>query len=141
MQSSASKARRVSDENSASRIWRRAGWTGVVLSLAALASTLGTGHLRSHAQSPTPASTASAAPASAQSPAPGNPDKPQSATDTDAAQKQEIASESAQLLKMATALKIEVDKTNQDTLSLSVVRKAGEIEQLARKTRTGSGKS
>jgi hypothetical protein len=41
---------------------------------------------------------------------------------------------------MATALKIEIDKTNQDTLSLAVVRKATEIEQLARKARLGTSK-
>ncbi|MFZ1938984.1 MAG: hypothetical protein WBA18_16840 [Terracidiphilus sp.] len=54
--------------------------------------------------------------------------------------KQEVASEAADLLKMATALKSEVDKTTKDTLSLTVVRKAGEIEQLAHKVRLGTGK-
>jgi len=54
--------------------------------------------------------------------------------------KQEVASEAADLLKMATALKAEVDKTTKDTLSLTVVRKAGEIEQLAHKVRLGTGK-
>jgi len=33
---------------------------------------------------------------------------------------------------MAVALKAEVDKTNKDTLSLKVIRKADEIEKLAR---------
>ncbi len=55
--------------------------------------------------------------------------------------KQQIVSECANLLKMATDLKTEVDKTTKDTLSLSVVRKAGEIERLAHKVRTGTGKS
>jgi len=49
----------------------------------------------------------------------------------------QIADQCAQLLKMATALKTEVDKTTKDTLSVAVVRKAGEIEQLARKVRSG----
>lgn len=43
-----------------------------------------------------------------------------------------IADESALLLKLATDLKTEVDKTNQDTLSLNVIRKADVIEKLAR---------
>ena len=55
-------------------------------------------------------------------------------------QKKEASSEAAELLKMATALKTEVDKTTKDTLSVAVVRKAGEIEQLAHKVRLGAGK-
>ena len=55
-------------------------------------------------------------------------------------QKQEVADECARLLKMAAALKTEVDKTNKDTLSVTVVREAGEIEQLAHKVRAGMGK-
>ncbi|MGB0082557.1 MAG: hypothetical protein WBP90_13610 [Terracidiphilus sp.] len=39
---------------------------------------------------------------------------------------------------MATDLKTEVDKSTKDMLSVGVVRKAGQIEQLARKVRTGS---
>ncbi len=52
-----------------------------------------------------------------------------------------IARQCADLLKMAAELKTEVDKTTQDTLSVAVVRKAGEIEQLAHKVRTTSGKN
>jgi hypothetical protein len=52
-----------------------------------------------------------------------------------------VTGECADLLKMATDLKAAVDKTNQDTLSVTVVRKADEIEQLAKKVRLGSGKS
>jgi hypothetical protein len=48
-----------------------------------------------------------------------------------AARKKLIAEDSANLLKLATDLKAEVDKTNKDTLSLSVIRKADEIEKLA----------
>ena len=72
---------------------------------------------------------------------PDQADKKQTAVDSASAQQQEIAKESADLLKMATALKIAVDKTSQDTLSIAVVKKASEIEQLARKARNGSGKS
>jgi len=55
-------------------------------------------------------------------------------------QSSEAASQAAALLKMATALKTEVDKTTKDTLSVTVVRKAGEIEQLAHKVRLDAGK-
>ncbi len=41
---------------------------------------------------------------------------------------------------MATDLKQEVAKTTKDTLSVTVIRKAGEIEQLAHKVRTGNPK-
>lgn len=47
------------------------------------------------------------------------------------AQKRQIADDSALLLKLASDLKAEVDKTSKDTLSLGVIRKAQEIEKLA----------
>jgi hypothetical protein len=53
----------------------------------------------------------------------------------------EVAKQCADLLKMATELKSAVDKTSSGTLSVIVVRKAGEIEQLAHKVRIASGKS
>jgi hypothetical protein len=43
----------------------------------------------------------------------------------------QIAQQTANLLQMATDLKTEVYKTRKDTLSVAVVRKAGEIEKLA----------
>jgi len=45
--------------------------------------------------------------------------------------KKQIADDSAHLLKLAIDLKAEVDKTTKDTLSLTVIRKADEIERLA----------
>jgi hypothetical protein len=45
--------------------------------------------------------------------------------------KRQITDESARLLKLASDLKAEVDKTSKDTLSLGVIRKAEEIEKLA----------
>jgi hypothetical protein len=48
-----------------------------------------------------------------------------------AERKKIIADESALLLKLATDLKTEVDKTNKDTLSINVIRKADTIEKLA----------
>jgi hypothetical protein len=50
----------------------------------------------------------------------------------DAERRRQIAEDSAKLLKLATDLKAEVDKTSKDTLSLTVIRKADEIERLAR---------
>lgn len=46
-----------------------------------------------------------------------------------------VAVQSANLLKLAYILKTEVDKTTKDTLSVTVVRQAAEIEQMARKMR------
>jgi hypothetical protein len=45
--------------------------------------------------------------------------------------RKQLADDSAKLVKLATDLKTEVDKTTKDTLSLSVIRKADEIEKLA----------
>jgi hypothetical protein len=50
---------------------------------------------------------------------------------TNAERRKQIADDSARLLKLATDLKAEVDKTTKDTLSLNVIRKADEIEKLA----------
>jgi hypothetical protein len=49
--------------------------------------------------------------------------------------KRQISDDSAKLLTLAMALKAEVDKTNKDTLSLNVIRKADEIEKLAHSVR------
>ena len=54
---------------------------------------------------------------------------------THAEPKDQIALDSAKLLKLATDLRIEVDKTTLDTLSLTIVRKADEIEKLAHSMR------
>ena len=119
------------------------GYATVALALCA-------GLLNGFAQSPpaqsasapnqTTASSPNAKPGTASAAAPSQNGAQASGTATDP-QKQELASECAQLLKMASALKSEVDKTNKDTLSVTVVRKAGEIEQLAHKARSGTGKS
>lgn len=53
----------------------------------------------------------------------------------------QVAKQCADLLKMATELKSAVDKSSADTLSVTVVRKAGEIEQLAHKVRTANGRN
>jgi hypothetical protein len=76
----------------------------------------------------------------AQSQATVEPMKTSSNDSTEDQTKQGVAGEASALLKMATALKSEVDKTTKDTLSVAVVRKADEIEQLAHKVRLGAGK-
>jgi hypothetical protein len=48
-----------------------------------------------------------------------------------AERKKQIADDTDKLLKLANDLKAEVDKSNKDTLSLGVIRKADEIERLA----------
>ena len=57
------------------------------------------------------------------------------------ARQAEIKKDTDKLLRLATELKQSVDKSNQNTLSLDVVKKAEEIEKLAKsvkeKMRTG----
>jgi ribosomal protein L9 len=48
-----------------------------------------------------------------------------------AERKRQINDDSAKLFKLATELKAEVDKTDKDTLSIGVIRKADAIEKLA----------
>lgn len=55
--------------------------------------------------------------------------------------KAEVAQECADLLKLATDLKAQVDKARKDELSVTVVRKAYELEQMAHKVRSGSALS
>jgi len=58
--------------------------------------------------------------------------KQQSVDEGDQERKKQLSDDTAKLLTLAMALKAEVDKTNKDTLSLNVIRKADEIEKLAR---------
>lgn len=76
----------------------------------------------------------SATPAPAVAAAAAPPPVPVPAKSSDPS-RQQINDECASLLAMADSLKMEVDKTTKDELSVAVVRKAGEIEQLARKVR------
>jgi hypothetical protein len=50
-------------------------------------------------------------------------------------QQKQLAEDTTKLLTLANELKAEIDKSNKDTLSLSVVKKAGEVEKLAHKVR------
>ena len=82
-----------------------------------------------------PAATAKAAP---------NPGDPADAHPADAKpvdakpadpKKDQIAADSAKLFQLANELKAEMDKSTKDTLSLSVMKKAEEVEKLAHKVR------
>jgi hypothetical protein len=72
---------------------------------------------------------------SQQSPSQNQPQQnpaPAAASQPVGSQDQRMTGESSELLKLATDLKAEVDKSTKDTLSLAVIRKAGEVEQMAR---------
>jgi hypothetical protein len=124
------------------RLYRnRAAWLCLLLFLLATAVT-GSGLLQSLAQSP--AQLPGSGPAVGQATAPqatvplaqgtvsAQPVLQPAVNAEPAGPKQQIA----QLLQLATDLKSQVDKTNKDELSVSVVRKASTIEQLAHKVRT-----
>jgi hypothetical protein len=49
--------------------------------------------------------------------------------------KAQLAADTARLYQLANELKAEMDKSTKDTLSLGVMRKADEIERLAKKVR------
>jgi hypothetical protein len=82
----------------------------------------------------TPVAPASASP-EANAPTTAKPQAESSSTPQPPAESQrrkQISAESTQLLAMAVDLKTEVDKTNKDTLSINVIRKADAIERLAK---------
>lgn len=79
---------------------------------------------------------AAAQPAAAVSPAPVAP--PVLIELPDDPKQRQVAIECNDLLTMATDLKAVVDKSSKDQLSLDVVRKAGQLEQYARKVRSGA---
>jgi hypothetical protein len=111
----------------------RAGWFCVCASLGCAALVVGTGSLQGQAQSePPPAAVNSSSPANAPAPVPEQQAKQQTYDAADK-RKRQISEDCANLLKLANGLKAEVDKTTKDTLSMTVVRRAGEVEQLAHK--------
>ena len=50
-------------------------------------------------------------------------------------QQKQLADDTAKLLALANELKAELDKSTKDTLSLSVIKKAEQVEKLAHKVR------
>jgi hypothetical protein len=106
------------------------------LAAAALAPVAGQQPISSpQPSSPASATTAPAPAAGAQSEPKESQAGKQSSSAISAGAKKPTVEESEMLLKLATGLKAEVDKTTQDTLSLTVVRKAAEIERLAHSVR------
>jgi hypothetical protein len=59
----------------------------------------------------------------------------QPVTDPKLLRQKQLADDTARLLELANQLKVEMDKSSKDTLSLNVIKKANEIEKLARKVR------
>jgi hypothetical protein len=59
-------------------------------------------------------------------------DDPHAATQPVSERQKKLAADTDKLLALATDLKKQVDKTNKDILSVDVVKKAEEIEKLAR---------
>lgn len=142
MQSSIKESGRVEPFGRKGHFRRNAARFCALACLAALATAVGFGRLRSQAQAsfqlpaidlPKPSKPQTADPAPQK--------KPESQSETPGQQKRAIANQCADLLKMATDLKAAVDKSSKDTLSVTVVKKAGEIEQMARSARLGPGKS
>ena len=117
----------------------RCGYAAVLAVGAVLAGTVPAGAQQAAQSAPQQAS--SRVPAHESGPGPGSNQSPPAAPSSqsgmgnpdavNADRKKQIADESAILLKLATDLKAEVDKTTKDTLSLNVIRKADQIEKLA----------
>jgi hypothetical protein len=85
-------------------------------------------------QDKTPASPPAPAQPAAAVTAVQNPAETHAETHTET-HKDQIAADSAKLFQLANELKAEMDKSTKDTLSLSVMKKAEEVEKLAHKVR------
>lgn len=119
----------------------RASW---LLVLGAIALCAGLPAVLSISQSPSPAGGAlrgdkaslpspinQASDADAQSEMHDQQGKASTFTAANLERRKQMSEDSEKLLKLATELKAEVDKSTKDTLSLGVIRKADEIEKLA----------
>jgi uncharacterized protein involved in exopolysaccharide biosynthesis len=119
----------------AMRLWSR-GWGWALTCLVAVAALAGLGRSLQAAgmqsRQPFIPSSAPMPDANKQREMQDEQTKKQNFEAANAERKKQIAEDSAKLLKLATELKTEVDKTTKDELSLSVIRKADEIEKLAR---------
>jgi type VI protein secretion system component VasF len=141
--------RRRSVKRKAGQAQSRRLWLFALGCISALVVAMGLGLIKTQAQEafPLPAINppgAKASPgtqATSATPAAGQPGKQQAVATAADPQKQEIANQCADLLQLATDLKKAVDKSSADTLSVTVVRKASDIEQLAHKVRIANGKS
>jgi len=143
MLSSTKPARRLGATHFKGSFGNHAGRLSIAAIFTVLASSAVAGLLFGHAQSPQgqPTAVVTGSNTSTQTPNQAQQDLQRTGSAPADQSKLEVASQCAELLKLATDLKTEVDKSTKDTLSVTVVRKAGQIEQLAHKVRTGTGKS
>jgi hypothetical protein len=124
--------------------WRCRGYAAVLLAGIVLSGAVLMGALQAVAQHAAQSSQQQSSgnqPAHEQGPSPVSSPPPQAVPSSQSGtqslggvstdRKKQIADESANLLKLATDLKAEVDKTTKDTLSINVIRKADQIEKLA----------
>ena len=91
------------------------------------------------AKTPEPTAIESAKPADAK--VAESVDKEKKAADAVPDKQKQLADDTAKLLVLANELKAEMDKSTKDTLSLTVVKKAEEVEKLAHKVRDEMKKS
>lgn len=123
-------------KNQKVRARRLMRWLLSVGCVAGLAVAASVGLIRIQAQESFPLPAVNPPGAKAAAPATGTAPAPANGTSTP-----DVATQCAELLKLATDLKTAVDKSSSGTLSVTVVRKAGEIEQLAHKVRLTNGKN
>lgn len=91
-----------------------------------------------HAQTASPAPASEPAKQTSLSPSqPSASSQSAPAADPREQRRQQLIADTVKLYKLAAELKIEVDKSSKDTLSLTAIKKAEEIEKLARKLRGG----
>jgi hypothetical protein len=128
------------------RLQSRARWFCSLGCVAMLVVAAGVGLIRTQAQEsfPLPAINPPGAKASppATQPAPaqtaGQPAQPGAGAGD--ASTSDVVKQCSDLLKLATDLKSAVDKSSAGTLSVTVIRKAGEIEQLAHKVKLANAR-
>jgi hypothetical protein len=112
-------------------------WLGVLAGIFAMVFVARPGEREGFAQSTMQQASAIAVPGTdAEALKPAKPSKQEALDAAALERKKRIADDSANLLKLANSLKADVDKTTKDMLSVTVVREAGEIEQLAHKMRS-----
>lgn len=116
-----------------SRFRRRRSWlTGLLWLAVGFAAAAG---CIAQESKPTETPAAGSTQAPETEPHPAKDSKQQKGAAAESERRKLISDQSAQLLEMALALKAEVDKTTKDTLSLNVIKKADEIEKLAKQVK------
>jgi hypothetical protein len=136
------KIRRMGCKRKVRLLRTRALWVCLLASLFVTAVAIRPGARTALAQSTetqaaTPPATSDTAPgAAAQAPSQDQAAKPEVSDAVAGPPKKQVALDGANLLKMANDLKANMDKTTPDTLSVTVIRQAEEIEKLAHKMRS-----